>query len=159
MKYDFIISGIKLAEVKYLYTLDEQELKAAGVAKIRVRENPGYPCRISLQDANIDEEVFAFNYEHHQVNSPYRSSGPVFIRLNANEVQLRRNEIPQMLTHRYLSLRVYDEKGSMIDATTVDGKHLKRSIQAIFENKKASYIQVHNAKPGCYNCQVDRVVS
>ncbi len=157
MKYDFIISGIKRHDVEKLFKLDEKELNAQGIVKLMVNEKPGFPCRVSLEDANIGEEILAFNYEHHKTISPYRSSGPVFVRLNADEARLRKNEIPKMLEHRYLSLRTYDSEGMMIAATTTKGRYLENSIQEIFENEKAQYIQVHNAKPGCYNCQIDRI--
>ena len=157
MKYDFLISGIQQKEIQHLFELDKEAQKARGITKIKVYEKPGFPCRFSLEDANIGEEILAFNYEHHGANSPYRSSGPVFVRLNTVEARLKKNEIPKMLVHRYLSLRTYDEKGMMIHATTLEGKDLEDAIQEIFSNEKASYIHVHNAKPGCYNCQIDRV--
>ncbi len=157
MQYDFIISGIKQNEIIHLFNLNEKELKAKGISKIRVDEKPGFPCRVSLEDANIGEEILAFNYEHHKSNSPYRSSGPVFVRFGVEEAKLKKNEIPKMLEHRYLSMRAYDNGGMMIDATTVEGQTLEDSIQTIFSNEKVDYIQVHNAKPGCYNCQIDRI--
>ena len=132
MKYDFIISGIKQTEIQHLFKLNEQELQAKGIHKIKVDKKPGYPCRLSLEDANVGEEVLAFNYEHHKANSPYRSSGPVFVRLNTVEAKLRKNEIPQMLQHRYLSLRAYNEKGMMIAASTLEGRYLESAIQEIF---------------------------
>ena len=157
MKYDFIISGIKQHDVQQLFAQSDKQQTANGMSIMTVDEKPGYPCRVSLQDANIGEKILAFNYEHHQANSPYRSSGPVFVRFNAIEAQLNKNEIPIMLNHRFLSLRVYDADGMMIDASTIDGTYLEGSIQDIFHNEKAKYIQVHNAKPGCYNCQIDRI--
>lgn len=157
MNYDFIISGIKQNEVQHLFKLNEKELQGRGIFKIKVDEQPGFPCRVSLEDATIGEEILAFNYEHHKANSPYRSSGPVFVRIGIDEASLKQNEIPKMLEHRYLSLRAYDNEGMMIDATTIEGKTLKDTIQRIFGNEKVKYIQVHNAKPGCYNCQIDRI--
>lgn len=157
MKYDFIISGIKLNEVQHLFDLNENERQAKGIAKIKVDEKPGFPCRVSLEDANIGEEILAFNYEHHKVHSAYRSSGPVFVRLDVEEVHLKKNEVPKMLYHRYLSLRAYNQDGVMIDAITIEGNSLENSIQILFSNEKVKYIQVHNAKPGCYNCQIDRI--
>ena len=157
MKYDFQIISIKKSAIDYLFRLSEKELKERGIAKIKVDEKPGYPCRVSLKDAAIGEEVFAFSYEHHQVQSPYQSSGPVFVRANAVDAKLDKNEIPLMLNHRLLSLRVYDKHALMVDARTVEGKQLETEIQTIFANNRAMYIQVHNASPGCYNCQVNRL--
>lgn len=156
MKSDFKITGISKKEIQALFNLNQQELAQKGIKKLIVDENPGYPCRVSLEDAAVGEEILAFNYEHHKVNSPYKASGPVFVRLNAQEVVLQKNEIPKILIHRVLSLRVYDAAAMMIDAQTTEGKHLKDAIHGIFANKKAQYIQIHNSSPGCYNCQVDR---
>ena len=157
MKHDFILSGIPQKEVQHLFHLDEQTLNAKGISKIIVDEKPGFPCWLSLKDAEIGETILAFNYEHHKVSSPYRSSGPVFVRIHAKEAQLKQNEIPKMLKYRYLSLRAYNAEGIMVDATTLFGDQLKNEIQTIFSNHEVAYIQVHNAKPGCYNCQINRV--
>ncbi|WP_459211515.1 DUF1203 domain-containing protein [Aquimarina rhabdastrellae] len=159
MKNNFIISGIKQNEIQQLFNLEEKELQAKGISKIKVDEKPGYPCRISLKEAEIGEEILAFNYEHHKANSPYRASGPIFVRINTNEACLKKNEIPEILKNRYLSLRVYDDDGIMIDAITIEGERIEEAIQRVFDNKKAKYIQVHNAKRGCYNCQIDRIAN
>ncbi|MEM9548442.1 MAG: DUF1203 domain-containing protein [Bacteroidota bacterium] len=156
MKHDFIISGIPLHALQHVLNLDKKDQDAQGITKIIVDKKPGYPCRVSLEDANIGEEILAFNYEHHTANSPYRSSGPVFVRLNANEARPKKNEIPKILEIRYLSLRAYDKSGMMIDAATTFGKDVKETIQQLFDNQHVQYIHVHNAKPGCYNCRIDR---
>jgi len=44
----------------------------------------------------------------------------------------------------------------MKEATVVDGKNLNEHIIKIFENEDILYIHIHNAKPGCYNCVVER---
>jgi hypothetical protein len=44
----------------------------------------------------------------------------------------------------------------MKEATVVDGKNLNEHIIKIFENEDILYILIHNAKPGCYNCVVER---
>ena len=157
MQHAFQILGIQPSEVQALLNLDATALKKQGISKIVVDEKPGYPCRISLQDAEIGEGILCFPYEHHSVNSPYRSSGPVFIRMQAPAAVLAKNEIPLMLRHRLLSLRVYNHEAMMIDAHTLEGKHLEKVIQDIFSNVESAYIQVHNAGPGCYNCQINRV--
>lgn len=142
---------------KHLFDMTETELKEIGAKRMIATSKPGFPCRVSLTDANLNEEVILFPYEHHKVRSPYKSSGPIFVRKNAIKADLKTNEIPLMLNHRLLSLRIYDVYGMMMDAQTVLGNELNKEIQRIFNNKGANYIQVHNASPGCYNCQINRV--
>lgn len=122
-----------------------------------VDECPGFPCRVSLEDAKIGEEVILLPYQHHKTNSPYQASGPIFVRKIAKTSSLDINEIPKMLTHRLLSLRGYDRNGIMKEASVTEGNFLKEQIMKIFENKEIVYIHIHNAKPGCYNCLVERV--
>ena len=143
-------------DFEHLFDMTEIELKKISATRMIVTSKPGFPCRISLEDAEINEEVILFPYEHHKVATPYKSSGPIFVRKNAKKAKLKINEIPLMLNHRLLSLRIYNVHGMMIDAKTVKGNELKAEIQQILSTTSASYIQVHNAGPGCYNCQIIR---
>ena len=122
-----------------------------------VDEKPGYPCRVSLEDAKIGEEVILLPYEFHKTNSPYQSRGPIFVRKGIVTKQLENNEIPVMLNHRLLSFRGYDKDGLMKEATTEKGENTKRVIEQIFENSEIEYIHIHNSSPGCYNCEVRRI--
>ena len=115
------------------------------------------PCRLSLADAEVGEEVFLLPYKHHAVESPYQATGPVYVRAAGQEASLPPNELPEMLKHRFLSLRVYDKDAMMIGAQTLEGTDLAAAIQTIFSASTANYIQVHNAGPGCYNCEIRRV--
>lgn len=156
MNLNFTISAIENI-YNHLFSLDETDLFAQGGIRMIVDEMPGTPCRVSLEDAEVGEEVILFPYQHHNTQSPYQASGPIFIRKDAKSPTLKENEIPKMLRHRLLSLRVYDVNGMMIDATTTQGENLKNEIEVIFNNLEANFIHVHNAGPGCYNCRVDRV--
>ncbi|HHC78374.1 MAG TPA: DUF1203 domain-containing protein [Flavobacteriia bacterium] len=156
MNTNFKISAIK-NKYNHLFGLNEKELNSKGIIKIIVDKKPGFPCRVTLEDAEIGEEVLLLPYKYHKTESPYQASGPIFIRKNATMVNLEINEIPEMLFKRLQSLRVYDKNGMMIEAKTLEGKDIRNEIKVIFSNEMASYIQIHNANPGCYNCQVNRV--
>jgi len=157
MNVDFKIVAIE-NNFNHLFSLNKEELTSKGIVKIIADEKPGFPCRVSLEDAAIGEEIILLPFQHHKTNSPYQSSGPIFVRKNAKSSNLKINEIPKMLLHRLLSLRIYDDKGMMIDAKTIEGKTIKNEIGIIFTNNLVSYIQIHNSSPGCYNCQVNKVV-
>ena len=155
MDTNFKIVGIK-EDFEQLFSMTENQLRQIGAQRMIVDTKPGFPCRVSLEDANLKEEVILFTYAHHKVKTPYRSSGPVYVRKHANRADLKINEIPSMLNHRLLSLRIYDKYGMMIDAKTIMGNELQNEIKLILKNSNANYIQVHNASPGCYNCQINR---
>lgn len=156
MEINFKIFAIENT-FNHLFNLSQEELSEKGMLKMIVDEKPGYPCRVTLEDAEIGEEVLLIPFEYHQTDSPYKGIGPIFIRKDAEKVELDINEIPEMLFKRLQSIRVYDKNGMMIAAKTLNGEEIKKEIRMIFKNELASYIQIHNANPGCFNCHVTRV--
>ena len=153
---NFRIKAFDDLEFVALFNLGNSELEKIGAVKMIVDEFPGFPCRVSLEDAEIGEEVILLPYQHHKTNSPYQSSGPIFVRKIAKSSIYEINEIPKMFNHRLLSLRGYDKNAIMKDASVIEGNNLKAQIFKIFENDDIQYIHIHNAKPGCYNCLVER---
>ncbi len=140
-----------------LFSFDDATLQQMGAVRMTADKQPGFPCRVSLQDAAPGEEVLLLPYQHHQTASPYQSAGPIYIRKNAKTTMPGVNEIPVMLQHRLLSLRAYDQHGMMKNALVTEGTHLSDSLHTLFEAAEVSYIHIHNAKAGCYNCTVERV--
>ena len=156
MENNFQIAAIQSTQFKGLFDLEEPALAKLGAVKMIVETKPGYPCRVSLEDANIGEEVILFPFQHHSTTSPYQATGPIFVRKKAPTATLKVNEIPFFLNHRFLSLRGYDGNGMMVDAKTIEGTFLKTAITGLFSNKTIEYLQIHNASYGCYMCQVNR---
>lgn len=153
---DFKIKPLDENEFSNLFKLDSLELQKMGGIKMTVDKCPGFPCRVSLEDAEIGEEVILLPYQHHKTNSPYQASGPIFVRKIAKTSFLDNNEIPKMFNHRLLSLRGFDVRGIMKEASVTEGANLKEQIIKTFENEEINYIHIHNARPGCYNCVVER---
>lgn len=154
---NFKIKALDDKEFAALFNLDNSALEKIGAMRMTVDKFPGFPCRVSLEDAEIGEEVILLPYQHHKTTSPYQASGPIFIRKLAKTPNLYINEIPKMLHHRLLSLRGYDKNGMMKEACVTEGNSLKEQIESTFENAEIDYIHIHNARPGCYNCIVERV--
>jgi hypothetical protein len=136
--------------------LDPATLDLSTTLRVVADASPGYPCRVSLQDAAIGETVYAFSHTHHDVSSPYRASGPVFVREGAQPADLAAGEIPLMLDRRRLSLRAYDEAAMMIDAEVIEPGGLRDALEARFTRTEVAYVHLHNAGPGCFNCAVVR---
>ncbi|HTF31000.1 MAG TPA: DUF1203 domain-containing protein [Flavitalea sp.] len=151
---NFQIKSLEASEFSNLFELDQSGLQKIGAIKMIVDKKPGFPCRVSLEDAEIGEEVMLLPYQYHKTKAPYRSTGPVFVRKNAITARLMINEIPKMLQHRLLSLRAYDRNGMMKESSVAEGHALKDALEKIFINPDISYIHIHNAKAGCYNCEV-----
>ncbi len=157
MKTNFRIVGLPSAQFEPLYSLGEKELAEKQARRLRVDAKPGFPCRVSLEDAEIGEAVILLPFAHHDVDSPYRASGPIFVRENAKEADLSVGEVPGVVSTRTMSVRAYDKNSVMIDGTVVPGSEIKAHIEKLFANSKIAYLHLHNAGAGCYSCRVERV--
>lgn len=140
-----------------LFGLPDAELAARGIRRHLVQEFPGTPCRVSLTDALVGEIVLLLPFTHQEANSPYRSSGPIFVRENVARAQPAVDEVPESVRGRLLSVRAYDAEGMMTNADVVDGAELEPCISRCFGDASVAYLHLHNARPGCYSCRVDRV--
>ena len=153
---NFRISGLPVAHFTPLFGLSDELLSTRGVVRRTADRTPGYPCRVSLRDADVGEPVLLMNYEHLPGNGPYRSSHAIYVREYALEAKLAVNEIPTLLQTRMLSVRAFDALGMMVDADVVEGIDLPALIDRYLANRQIHFMHVHNAKPGCFAARVDR---
>ena len=151
----FRISGLPAELFQPLFALSDAELAARGAVRQVADTKPGYPCRISLTDADPGDEVILTHFEHHAVATPFRASHALYVRRGETTYEAT-NEVPEQLRLRLLSVRAFDHAGMLVDADVVDGRELERAIARLFGDARASYLHVHYAKPGCYAARVDR---
>jgi hypothetical protein len=152
----FQISALDAREFSHLFHLSEAELASHGVQRHVVTDKPGFPCRISLLDAESGETVLLLNYLHLDTATPYRASHAIFVGENSTPAQLAIDEIPDSIRVRLMSVRAFDVEGMMLDADVVEGTELKPVLQAMFDNESVAFIHLHNAKRGCYAARVER---
>jgi hypothetical protein len=152
----FQLVGIDPAPFADLFDLTDAQLRARGAVRRFATESPGFPCRVSLEDAKVGEELLLLPYEHHATPSPYRGSGPIFVRRGARQQRLPVGEIPSYVSRRLISVRAYDALGMMVDALVCEGGTVGDAIERFFADNQVAYLQLHNAKQGCFSCQVDR---
>lgn len=151
----FRIRGLATESFAGLFSLSGEALAARGAVRTIADRAPGYPCRISLADAAIGDEVILTHHEHHAVDSPFRSSYAIYVREGEqtfDEVDC----VPKMLRLRLLSLRAFDARGMLRDADVVDGSEAEVLIERLFADSRVAYIHIHFAKPGCYAALVER---
>lgn len=156
MAIPFRLIGLPREKFADWLSLDDDELRARGGRRIVADEKPGYPCRVSLADAEPGERVLLIPFVHHDVASSYRASGPIYVREVAVSAKPAVNEIPLMLRHRLLSVRAYDSSAMMVGAEVVEGSRLEEAIQRFLGETPVDYLHIHNARPGCYDCRVER---
>lgn len=153
---DFQISALDADRFRPLFGLDRATLAKVGVQRMVADRNPGFPCRVSLQDAEVGEHVLLMNYQHQSLPTPYQSSHAIFVREWADQAIPGKNEIPDMFRHRLLSVRAFDASGMMTGADIVEGAQLEALIVRMLSRNSTECLHLHNAKPGCYAALVTR---
>ena len=61
----FQLVGLPFEPFSPLFALSDAELLARNVRRVFATTKPGYPCRVSLADAEIGDELLLLAFEHH----------------------------------------------------------------------------------------------
>jgi hypothetical protein len=141
-----------------LFTASDETLASRLAMRIIATKKPGFPCRVSLQDAEIGEEVVLVHYRHQPANTPFQASHGIYIRAKARQAGFAANEIPEMLRSRIISLRGFDQTGMMVAADLADGKDLEPVIENLLSDPQIAYVHLHFAKAGCYAARIERAL-
>jgi hypothetical protein len=149
------IKGLAPAPFAPLFRLDDAQLEARGMTRLRV-DNPHFPCRISLRDCEIGDEVILLNHVSHYGNNPYRASHAIFVSKSATEPAQYVDTIPPALDRRILSLRAFDAQGMMVEAALAQPGEADPVIRKLLGNPAAVHIDAHNAIRGCFAARIDR---
>ena len=152
----FQISALPREQFENLINLDDAALAERGAKRYVADRKPGFPCRVSLQDAEPGERLILVPFNHQPADSPYRAFGPIFVREAAQTSVLPADTVPALLRTRLLSVRAYDTNHFMIDADVVEGRELESLLTRMLESDRTSYVHIHFARPGCFACRVDR---
>lgn len=150
------LRGLEPASFEPLFDLGDAELERRGMKRMRVDAAVGYPCRLTLEDAPVGEEVLLLPYAHQDVRSPYRASGPIFVRRGIAAQKRIVGSLPPYLTRRLLSLRAYDDADMMVAAEVVEGAEAGPVLERLLARPDVSYLHLHFAGRGCYACLAER---
>ncbi len=146
----FVISGLRSNEFEELNGLSEEQLAERNVLAYVADEKPGFPCRVSLEDAEVGERVFLLNYTYQPNETPYKASHAIFVREYATDSWPCVNYVPESLSSRLLSLRGFDANHMMIEADIAQGAEVQLLLERFFANAAVAYVQLHFARRGCY---------
>lgn len=151
------ILALPLAPFQPLFALDDPALETIGARRMIADAPHSAPCRISLADAEPGERLILLSHRHLDIpSSPYRSQAPIFVREAATEADPGPGVVPDMLSRRLLSARVYDAHGMMTDADVVEGHDLAERLDGWFRHPKAVIIHLHTARRGCFMASAGR---
>ena len=152
----FQLVGLSPEPFQSLFELPAAELAKLHAKRVVATEKPGFPCRVSLVDAEVGEELLLLPYVHQPASSPYQASGPIFVRRGAEQRVAGVGAVPEYVRLRLMSLRAYDSAHMIIGADVCEGQAVAPAIERLFSDARVEYIHLHNAKRGCFSCLVKR---
>lgn len=147
---NFQIEALPADRFEALFALSDEALHAQQGRRQTVTKADGIPCRVSLADAEVGEEVILVNYEHQPGDSPYRSRHAIYVRGGAQQAHLQVNEVPEMIRSRLISARFFDAAHMIVVADVVEGAELATHLADRLEDPRIAYAHLHFAKPGCF---------
>jgi len=152
----FKITGLAPEPFLPLFALSDAALAARGMARHTARSKPGFPCRITLEDAEPGETLILLNHESHSVKTPYRSAYAIYVRETARQAAVYENAIPPVFLNRPIALRLFDAEGMLRGAELVLKGDYADAINRAFQQADIAYIDAHNAAHGCFAARVGR---
>lgn len=154
MKYK--ISGLKAEPFAHLFGQSESYLKNHNAIRQTVECYPGYPDRISLCDIPVGETALLINHIYQPADSPFFGTHAIYVWEGCTRQGIYLNALPEVMQSRILSLRAFNKEHFLIVADIAEGKLAENLIGLLFSDSQVSYIQIHNAKQGCYLCCAER---
>ncbi len=155
----FRITGLPAERFSHLFAVSDEELAAHGaVRRIADQRTPGYPCGVSLTEAQPGDELLLVHYEHDAGTSPYRMRFAIYVRKGETSYDAM-NQVPQQLRIRPLAVRAFDRNAMLVGWEFVDGRELEAAVERRFVDPAVAYLHVHHihfAAPGCYAARVER---
>jgi len=152
----FRIRGLAPEPFAPLVLLDDDALAVRGIQRLTADEPHSAPCRISLTDAEPGERLLLLAYEHQPAASPFRASGPIFVREALDQPFDAIGQIPDAIARRMISARAYDADAMMVEGELVPGGDLEPLLERWLARSEVDVVHLHYARRGCYAALAER---
>ncbi len=152
----YTIDGLDPVAFARLFGLEEPELHARGIRRYRADTHPGFPCRVTLEDAQPGEPLLLLSHESRGGDTPYRARHAIFVREGATAAARFAGEVPPVMRERRLSLRGFDTEGMMVDALLTEPGEADAGLRRLFGNPIIVEVDAHNAVRGCFAARARR---
>ena len=150
------IEGLSPEPFRALAGLPDEALEAEGSRRVVATSRPGFPCRVTLEDAEPGETLILLNHVSHDVATPFRACHAIYVRERGRERAVYRDSLPPVFAGRTLSLRGFDADGFLKQALLATGGDADAKIRAMFGDPGIEAIHAHYAAPGCFAAKIVR---
>jgi hypothetical protein len=148
------IEGLEREPFEALFAMSDAEL-AERRAMRTVAVGPGYPCRISLEEAELGEPLVLVNHVSNDVETPFRARHAIYVRRGVERGRYT-DAVPPIFATRTLGLRGFDAEGMLRGALLVPPGEADAKIRALFEQPAIAEIHAHTAALGCFLARIER---
>jgi hypothetical protein len=152
----YVVTGLSPDPFLRLFGQSDAALAEQSIIRVRADAKPGYPCRITLEDADPGETLLLLNHEDHAVATPYRNAYAIYVRESALAANQFEDALPPVFANRPIALRGYDGDGMLRGATLALAGDVETRIGELFARPEIAYIHAHNAAHGCFAARIDR---
>lgn len=156
---DYVVEGIDPSPYLALFGLDDAALAQHGAVRMVADSAPGYPCRVSLEDAAPGTPMLLVNHESRPAKGPYRAAHAIFVTERALVPARFVNSTPPVFAPRVLSLRGFDAAGMMVDARLAQPGAAEAVLCDLLAQERIVEVDVHNAVRGCFAARARRLGS
>lgn len=150
------IEGLGREAYAGLLGLGDDELAARQAKRVAADSKPGFPCRVTLEDAEPGESLILFNHVSHDVPTPFRSAYAIYVRETAAKPACFVDSTPPVFEGRALGLRGFDAGGMLRGSLLALPGEADAKIRALFERPEIETIHAHNAAAGCFAAKIVR---
>lgn len=150
------IEGLRLDAFAGLIGLPDEALAERGALRVTADDKPGFPCRVTLEDAEPGETVILLNHVSHDAPTPYRASHAIYVREAAAKTAVYVDTPAPVFAGRTLSLRGFDRDGMLRQAVLAPPGEADARIRTLFDDPGIATIHAHNAAAGCFAARIER---
>jgi len=150
------IEGLSRLPFEHLFSLPEEELAHHNARRVVADSKPGFPCRVTHEDAEPGEELLLVNYISLDAPTPFRTAYAIYVREAALGPAVYLDELPPAFDGRVLSLRGFDAEGMLRQAVLTQPGEAEAGIRQLFDHPQIASIHAHNAILGCFAAKIER---
>ena len=150
------VFGLSPTPFEGLFGLSDAALAERNAVRVTADKPVGFPCRITLEDAEPGETLILVNHVSQDAPTPYRASHAIFVREGAVEAAVYVDETPPVFAGRTLSLRGFDADGMMRAAALAQPGEADAKIRELLAEPAIVSIHAHNAIRGCFAARIER---
>jgi len=149
------IEGLAPQQFSHLFGLTEEELAGMGVLRVTA-DGPGYPCRVTLEDAQPGTDLLLLNHVSQPADTPFRSAYAIYVTEGAQEPASFVDVPAPVMQTRALGLRGFDVRGMLHACRLSMPGEADTHIREMLKDGEVAEIHAHNAAAGCFSARIVR---